>query len=58
MVKVLVFIFQQYFGLFTMFLVEESSKTDVLDIYLTTISGFRKFKNTSAMRVVFFLKKF
>ena len=41
-----------------MFLVEESSKTDVLDIYLTTISGFRKFKNTSAMGVVFFLKKF
>ena len=29
---------------------------DFLDIYLTTIVGVRKIKNTSGMRVIFFLK--
>ena len=33
-------------------------KWDFLDIYLTTFFGVRKFKNTSAMRVIFFLKMF
>ena len=31
-------------------------KRDFLDIYLTTVFGVGKFKNTSAMRVIFFLK--
>ena len=33
-------------------------KRDFLDIYLTTSFGVPKFKNTSAMRVIFFLKMF
>ena len=33
-------------------------KRDFLDIYLTTSFGVRKFKNTSAMRVILFLKIF
>ena len=33
-------------------------KGDFLDIYLTTFFGVRKFKNTSAMRVIFLLKMF
>ena len=31
-------------------------KRDFLDIYLTTLFGIRNLGNTSAMRVVFFLK--
>ena len=31
-------------------------KRDFLDIYLTTFFQVRKFENTSAMRVIFFLK--
>ena len=31
-------------------------KQDFLDIYLTAFFGVRKFKNTSAMRVIFFPK--
>ena len=58
MVKVLSFRFQQCFGPFTMLLVEGSSERDFLDIYLTTFFGVRKFKNTSAMRVILFLKIF
>ena len=58
MVKVLSFRFQQCFGPFTMLLVEGSSERDFLDIYLTTFFGVRKFKNTSAMRVIFFLEMF
>ena len=56
MVKVLSFRFQQCFGPFTMLLVEGSSERDFLDIYLTTFFGVRKFKNTSAMRVIFLFK--
>ena len=33
-------------------------KQDFLDIYLATLFGVRKFKNTSAIRVIFFLKMF
>ena len=33
-------------------------KRDFLDIYLTTFFGLHKFKKTSAMRVIFFLKTF
>ena len=33
-------------------------KHDFLDIYLTTLFGVRKFKNTSAMRLIYFLKMF
>ena len=33
-------------------------KRDFLGFYLTTFFGVRKFKNTSAMRVIFFLKMF
>ena len=49
MVKVMWFMFQQSFGPLTMLL-------DFLDIYLTTSFEDRKFKNTSAMKVIFFLK--
>ena len=31
-------------------------KRDILDIYVTMSFGVRKLKNTSAMRVIFFLK--
>ena len=50
--------FQQFFGPFTLLLVEESLKWNFLNIYLTVIFGIRKFQNTSAMRVIFFLKMF
>ena len=33
-------------------------KRDFLDIYLTTLIRVRQFKNTSAMRLIFFLKMF
>ena len=33
-------------------------KRDFLDTYLTTCFGVRKFKNTSAVRVIFHLKLF
>ena len=33
-------------------------KQHFLDIYLTTFFGVLKFKHTSAMRVIFFLKMF
>ena len=58
MVRVVRYRFQQCFGPFPMLLVEGSSETGFLDIYLTTFFIVRKFKNTSAMRVIFFLKKF
>ena len=56
MVKVLSLKFRQCFGRFIMLLVEVSFETDFLDIYLTTFFGVRKFKNTSGMRVISFLK--
>ena len=40
------------------YLSNDSLKRDFLDIYLTTFFGVRKFKNTSTMRVIFFLKMF
>ena len=33
-------------------------KRNFLDIYLTTFFGVRKFRNTSAITVIFFLKMF
>ena len=58
MVNVLSFRFQQCFGPFTMLLFEGSSETSFLDIYLTTSFGVHKFKNTSAVKVIVFLKMF
>ena len=55
MVKVLSFSFEQCFGPFTMLLVKQSSETE---LYLTTFVGDRKFKNTSAMRVIFLVEIF
>ena len=56
MVKVLSFRFQHCFGLFTMLLLMGPLKQDFLDSYLTTYFGVGKFKNISAMRVIFFMK--
>ena len=56
MVKVLSFRLQQCFGTFNMLLVEGPFETEFLDIFLTTFSLVHKFKNTWAMRVIFFLK--
>ena len=58
MVRVLSLRFQQCFGLFTMLVLKGFPETDILDIYLTVFFGVRKFKNTSAMRVISFLKMF
>ena len=58
MVKVLSLRIQQCFSPFTILLVEESSETGILDIYLSRFSRVRKFKNTSAISVMFFLKMF
>ena len=58
MVKVLSFSFGKRFEPFSMLLVEGPLRLDFLDIYLTTFFGFPKFKNTSAMRIIFFLKMF
>ena len=43
---------------FPCYLSKGPPKRDFLDIYLTTFSGVRKFKNTSAMRLIFLLKMF
>ena len=40
------------------YLLKGPLKMDFLDIYLTMFFGENKFKNTSAMRVIFLLKKF
>ena len=56
MEKVLSFSFDQRFGPFTILLVEGLLQRHFLDIYLTTFFGVRKFKNASAMRVIFFGK--
>ena len=58
MVKVLSFRFKKCFGLLTYYLSQALQKGDFLDIYLTTFFGVSKFENTSAMRVIFFLKIF
>ena len=55
MVKVLPFRFEQYFAPFTMLLVEGSSETG---LFRHLFFGVRKFKNTWAIRVIFFLKIF
>ena len=56
MVKVLLFRFQQYVGLFTMLLLQRFSETNILDIYLTTFFRVLKFEKTSAMRLNFFFE--
>ena len=58
MVKALSYRLEQCFGPFTMSLVKGSMKRDFLHIYLTTFLRVRKFKNTSALRVISFLKNF
>ena len=57
-VKVPSFSFEQCFSQFTMILVEGPLKRDCLDIYRTMSFGLRKFINTSAMKVIHFLKMF
>ena len=56
--KVLSFTFQQCFGPFTCYFSKGPLKWDFLDIDLASIFGVRKLKYTSAIRVMFFLKKF
>ena len=58
MANVLSFSFEQCFGPLTMLLVAGPLKQDFLDNYLTTLFGVRKFKYTSAISVIFFLKMF
>ena len=58
MVRVVRYRFQQCFGPFPCYLWKGPLKRGFLDIYLTTFFIVRKSKNTSAMRVIFFLKKF
>ena len=55
MVNVLSFRFLRCFGLFIMLLVQGSSEAG---LYLITFFGARKFKNRSAIRLIFFLKLF
>ena len=56
MVKVLSFKFGLCFSPFTMYLLKGLLKRNLLDIYLSTFFGERKFKNTSAMRVILFFE--
>ena len=58
MVKVLSFRFQQYFRPFTSYLLKDRLKQDSLVICITTSFRVSKFKNTSAMTVIFFWKMF
>ena len=58
MVKVLSFIFQQCFCVFTMLLVEGSSETGLFRDLSNQVFRSRKFKNTSALKVIFFLDMF
>ena len=58
MVKGLSFKFEQRLGAFTMLLFDRSSEKGFLAIDLTILLGVRNFRNTSAMRVNFFLKIF
>ena len=51
-------IFQHCLIPFTMSIVIGFLKSEILNIYLTTFFRFRNFENTSAMRVIFFLKVF
>ena len=58
MAKVLPFRFELFFGCKRLpcYLSKGPIKRDFLDIYLTTFFGVCKFKNTSDMRVIFFLE--
>ena len=58
MVKVLSIRFQQPSGPFTMLLVEESSETGLFRHLPNHDFWSHKFKNTSAMRIIFFLTLF
>ena len=58
MAKVVPFRFHYCLIPFTVLLVEGSCETRFLDIYRTTFFRIRNFRNTSAMRVIFFLKVF
>ena len=58
MANVLSFSFEQCFGPLTMLLVAGPLTQDFLDNYLTMLFGVRKFKYTSAISVIFFLKMF
>ena len=58
MVKEVSLKFEQCFGAFTMLLLSDPLKRDFLGIVLTMFLGVRNFGNTSAMRVIFFLKMF
>ena len=58
MVNVLPFSFEQCFPTFTMLLVEETSETGLSRHSSNHIFGVSKFKNTSTVRVIFFLKMF
>ena len=58
MVKVVSFNFEQFSICLPFYLFNDPPKRDFLDIYLTTFFGVRKFKNTSANRVIFFFNMF
>ena len=58
MVKEVSLKFEQCLGAFTMLLFVGSSEMGLLGIDLTMFLGVRNFGNTSAMRVIFFLKMF
>ena len=58
MVNVLASDFSSVSACLPCFLSKDCLSWNFLDIYLTTFFGVHKFKNTSAMRVIFFLKMF
>ena len=56
MVKVLLFRFQKFLDRLPCYLSKGPPKGNFLEIYVTSFCGVRKFKNTSAMKVILFLK--
>ena len=56
LIKMLSLIFQQWFGRFTMFLVDGSSGTRLFRDLSDHVFGGRNFENTKSMRVIFFSK--
>ena len=58
MVKLVSFRFQRWLIPFTICKSKGPLKREFLDIFLTTFFTIRNFGNTSAMRVIFFLKVF
>ena len=56
MIKVPLCRFQQSLGPFAMFFLKRPLKRHFTDIYLLTFFGDGNLGNTSAMRVIFFLK--